>query len=472
MADLLFFLGRFHVLALHLPIGILLAAVALDWTARRERYRYLAATAPFLWGVAALTAIITVVLGYLHFAEGGFDGPAANAHRLYGTSVAVAAVLVWWLRAKRASAPAALHLAAGVLVLVLVTLTGHYGGNLTHGSAYLVEFAPAPLRALAGLGARREPVTDLAAADPYLDIVQPLLQQRCGTCHNADKREASFSIATHASTLAGGDTASAVVPGNTAASELYYRITLPPDDEAFMPAEGKTPLTARQVEVLRWWIDAGAPAGTTIGQLAIPVETASLLSAELGLGGPPPQPSRTSGATIAADPAILSALAEAGFLVRQVAQSDPRLIVSVYSPGTAIGPDPIAALLAAAEHIVELDLQAGSIEDRHLVDFVRFSQLRRLRLAKNRVTDRGLRHLEALERLEQLNLIENPGVTDAGIDALARITTLQTLYVWQTRISAEGVSRLRAQRPDLAVQAGTAANRAAIQAADTPNDPQ
>ena len=83
MHDFLYFLGRFHVLALHLPIGIILVAVVLDWVARRERYRALAAVAPFLWGAAALSAVVTVVLGYLHFAEGAFTGPAANAHRFW-----------------------------------------------------------------------------------------------------------------------------------------------------------------------------------------------------------------------------------------------------------------------------------------------------------------------------------------------------------------------------------------------------
>ena len=38
MQEFVFFLGRFHVLALHLPIGIVIAAVVLDWLARRPRY--------------------------------------------------------------------------------------------------------------------------------------------------------------------------------------------------------------------------------------------------------------------------------------------------------------------------------------------------------------------------------------------------------------------------------------------------
>ena len=59
MQDFVFFLGRFHVLALHLPIGIVIAAVVLDWLARRPRYATLAQASPFLWGAAALSAVFT-----------------------------------------------------------------------------------------------------------------------------------------------------------------------------------------------------------------------------------------------------------------------------------------------------------------------------------------------------------------------------------------------------------------------------
>ena len=89
-----------------------------------------------------------------------------------------------------------------------------------------------------------------------------LLELRCGTCHNDEKRNGGFSVGSYDSTLVGGDTGRAVVPGNVEASELLYRVGLAPDDEAFMPAEGKTPLTAQQVAILSWWVAAGAPRAT------------------------------------------------------------------------------------------------------------------------------------------------------------------------------------------------------------------
>ncbi len=281
--DFLYFLGRFHVLVLHLPIGIIVAVFFLEWFARKDKYRYLEAASPFLWGAMALSALVTVALGYMHFAEGAFTGSSALQHRNFGTAVALIALVVALLRASSyATNYKPIFFPASILLLFLVTLTGHFGGNLTHGSEYLVEYAPQPLRSLAGLAPRRS-VTSLADADAFADVVGPMLEERCATCHNADKQESDLNLTTYEGVMRGGESGKVVVPGNTELSELLRRITLDPDDEEFMPAEGKTALTPRQVEIIRWWIGAGAPNGTTIGTLDVTPETRALLGEELGL---------------------------------------------------------------------------------------------------------------------------------------------------------------------------------------------
>ena len=83
--------------------------------------------------------------------------------------------------------------------------------------------------------------------------------------------------------MRGGESGRVVVAGNTDLSELLRRISLPHDDEEFMPAEGKTPLTAEQVEIIRWWIAAGAPQSGTIGALEVPDDMRETLSSELGV---------------------------------------------------------------------------------------------------------------------------------------------------------------------------------------------
>jgi uncharacterized membrane protein len=282
--DFIFFLGRFHVLVLHLPIGIIVVLFVVEWLARKPKYSHLAAASPFLWGAAAISALVTVILGYMHFAEGSFTGSSATQHRNFGTIVAVLVTVVALLRASKfASSYQPMFFPASVLMLFLVSITGHYGGNLTHGSTYLVEYAPQFVRAMAGLGPRRLPVTSVAAADPFLDLVGPMLEDRCSSCHNDDKRESDLDLTSHAAVMRGGETGTVVTAGRAEVSELLRRISLPADDEEFMPAEGKTPLTPQQVEIVRWWIGAGAPRGAAIGTLEVPAETQALIASELGL---------------------------------------------------------------------------------------------------------------------------------------------------------------------------------------------
>jgi len=450
MQNFVFFLGRFHVLALHLPIGIVIAAVVLDWLARRPRYAALAQASPFLWAGAAITAVLTAALGYMHYAEGAFTGPSGEAHRFWGTVTAVAALVAWWLAARSRGAANAARLAAGIAMLVLVSITGHYGGNLTHGTTFLGEYAPSFLRSLIGAAPRRPAPASVAAADPYLDVVQPLLEQRCGGCHNDDKRESGFSVGSYDSTLAGGDTGRAVVPGNLEASELFYRITLPEDDDAHMPAEGKTPPTPEQIEILRWWIGAGAPRDTTVAALDVPAEIEPLLAAELGLGGAAP----TTTESASADPALLADLAAAGLIARQVSQSDAHLVVSPSSPGTPLGGPALAALAAAAAEIVDLNLAATALDDSDLRAIGALPAATHLRLARNELTDDALAALASSPQLAHLNLYGNAGITDRGVDALAGLRALRQVFLWQTGVTGAGAARLRERRPELAVDLG------------------
>lgn len=135
--ELIFFLGRFHVLVLHLPIGIILVTIALEFAARNEKYARFESAAPLLWATAAITAIVTVVFGYMHYAEGGYEGSAGNLHRILGTALAVVTTIAWLLRARSQALYEKSRIALAIVLLGLVFTTGHYGGSLTHGSSYL-----------------------------------------------------------------------------------------------------------------------------------------------------------------------------------------------------------------------------------------------------------------------------------------------------------------------------------------------
>ena len=288
MQNLIYFFGRFHVLVLHLPVGVLLLAVGMEALARWPRLfvndrSVLEPAMPFIWGFGALTAVVTVVLGSMHASEPGFSSEGVDSHRWAGTALAFTAVLVW---AWRADAPGSFAkvwpLGMAAIVALLIT-TGHFGGVLTHGPDYLTEYAPGfqhGSHALAG----RPKVVDPAAADIYLDVVAPMLSARCSSCHSAVKRRGGLSLADYPSLRKGGESGEVIKPGDPTASELYRRITLPGDAEGYMPKNHKSPPSAAEIEVLRWWIGIGAPEKGLVRDLQPPQAVASGLKQVLSRG--------------------------------------------------------------------------------------------------------------------------------------------------------------------------------------------
>lgn len=105
-----------------------------------------------------------------------------------------------------------------------------------------------------------------AATHPvdYARDIQPLLQQRCLGCHNGDKQRGGLRLDRANAALKGGESLGpAIVPGKSETSPLI-RVVAGLEDGFTMPPEGPT-LTAKEIGLLRAWIDQGAkwPVATT-----------------------------------------------------------------------------------------------------------------------------------------------------------------------------------------------------------------
>lgn len=85
--------------------------------------------------------------------------------------------------------------------------------------------------------------------------IRPLLAQKCGECHGAEKQESDFRVDNRASIFAGGASGQkAIVPGKPAESLLM--IAVMGEGDYSMPPE--TPLSAEEISQLRQWILSGA----------------------------------------------------------------------------------------------------------------------------------------------------------------------------------------------------------------------
>ncbi len=283
MQQFIYFLGRFHVLVLHLPLGILLLAIGLEVLARRphragDTQSPLEPAMPLIWAVGALSALAPVALGYMHASEPGFTGPAVNYHRWAGTALAFTATLVWAWRGDAPRTFAKLWPVSLLALFLLLLVTGHLGGALTHGPDYLTRFVPGARPATA-----RAKVTDVAAADIYLDVIGPLFASKCTSCHNEDKRRGGLSLLSYASVRKGGEAGEVIKPRDPKGSELYRRVTLPPTQKDYMPENHKNPPTPEELDALRWWIEIGAPGTGKVSDLKPPPPVLASLRKVLGL---------------------------------------------------------------------------------------------------------------------------------------------------------------------------------------------
>ncbi|MBL9115943.1 MAG: DUF1553 domain-containing protein [Verrucomicrobiaceae bacterium] len=85
--------------------------------------------------------------------------------------------------------------------------------------------------------------------------IRPLLKERCIECHGPEKQKADLRLDAKPHVFKGGESGSAIIPGKSATSPLFQRITA--TGEQLMPPKGE-PLTADQISKIKAWIDSGA----------------------------------------------------------------------------------------------------------------------------------------------------------------------------------------------------------------------
>ncbi len=255
------FIGKFHPLFVHLPIGFFTLLAVLELLALRPNWKELATANRVILLLTIPASLASVVCGWL-LARGQEESSTLFWHRWLGTGVAAAAIILWivrqrgWLRAYRRCLCA---------TLVLLTIASHHGGSITHGENFLSW--PKSSAAAKPLSAE-----ELLMQPAYAAVIQPIFDQRCVSCHGEKKSKGGLRMDTMEHFLKGGDSGSCIDPANAEESLLGSRISLPIDDDDHMPPDGKPQLSESQLAVLRWWLNVGAPTDKTLGEVKPPQE--------------------------------------------------------------------------------------------------------------------------------------------------------------------------------------------------------
>jgi len=399
-ADWLQFLGRFHPLVVHVPIGLIVVLPLVEFAGtRRQSFRE---AAGFLLQISLLACVVSIFFGFLLAYGSGEMGTTVTRHMRGGILLVIElslclAVRSSWLRAGRS------RLYVTLLTVVLVTLgwTAHQGGSLTHGGDYLTRYMPSPLKRILAPSAVSSHPNSFFARHIY-----PVLDTKCVACHGTNKEQGGLRLDSYESLMVGGKDGIVIAPRNPEHSLLLQKVTLPPTDPHFMPAEGRTPLTPEEIARIRAWVVEGAPPAAT----SVP----GVFIAEDQEQAPPPVGDYSA------------FMAE----IRQMQQSPGAKLVPVSA-------DPSDGLILRTADI------AGRFDDAQLRKFQRFAPfIVEAELARTTVTDAGVETLVQFKNLRALHL-EGTAVSGQTLGKLSTLSQLTYLNLSGTKVTSDAVAPLK-----------------------------
>ncbi|MGO8928225.1 MAG: c-type cytochrome domain-containing protein [Limisphaerales bacterium] len=278
--DLVLFLGRFHPVLVHLPIGGLVLLGVLELLAKFSCLKGAAQSNRLILGLTAAASVTAALLGWMLSQAGGYDPQLLPWHKWTGFAVAATCMLAWLLNWRGRPRAYRISLLATLLVLVVAS---HLGASITHGRGFLTQYAPKPLRTLLGGGDRPAAAPGMTPEPNqqplFSDLIQPILQRRCSACHGPEKHKGDLSLESYNTLLKGGKNGPVLIAGRAVDSPMIHRLLLPLNDDDHMPPEGKPQPTLPEIAALQWWIERGAPVDKTIGDLRPGPEVRRILSA-------------------------------------------------------------------------------------------------------------------------------------------------------------------------------------------------
>ncbi len=449
------FFGRFHPLLVHFPIGILILAFLLECLSRLQRYRDVSAAIQPSLLVGSLFALVSAASGYFLSWEGGYDDDLLKQHKYLGIATAVVSVVVFFVRAKvlernRAKGEGnGFNILLLIPLIILVAITGHLGGSLTHGESYLTGIISGPEEVIEP-SIKLQGISDIDNAVYYTDIIQPILEARCYSCHSSRKQKGELRLDGVSFIERGGEDGPILIAGLPDSSSIYKRLLLPLEDEKHMPPNEKPQLSSSEINLIQSWIMEGADFEKKLSQckdqVKIKVYFQSLVEQSYKEKLIPEEEVRE------ADANLLAALNKRGVIILPVSKESNYLSVSFLNK-RSLSDEDLQSLLPLKQQIVWCDLGRTSVSDAGLNIVAQLTSLRQLNLEFTTITDKGMLALLPLSNLRYINLV-GTRITDAGMNHITSLKTLQDVFVYQTAVTASGIRNFAERAPRIKVDTG------------------
>ncbi|HKZ36106.1 MAG TPA: FN3 associated domain-containing protein, partial [Chryseolinea sp.] len=426
--------GRMHPLILHFPLVLLFVGIFLECLMTQKNFQHPATEkiTSYVFYLFALSASFTALFGFFLYKEGSYLGEEVILHKWTGTAVSVLAVLILWLKER----PTVLYYGTlGVSTLCLI-LAGHLGSEVTHGKGFLTE----PFQ-------KQQKIIEIENADSaivFRDVIQPILNEKCLNCHNANRAKNDLILTDYQSIMKGGETRDAIVAGKAEKSLLYKYILLPMNDSLHMPPKEKLQLDREEIKLIGWWINTGANPHQKYVSLPKVDSIQTIMLSKF-------QPK--TGLDLLeipfADQEEIQELNNPYRTVQQISATKPYIAVFLGSKKDFSSKD-LTELKDIGNQVVSIDMGNSQVKDDDLKNLRQFPHVQKLHIQNIAIGDEGVKHLKDLRYLNVLNL-SGTKVSAKTLREVASWKNLRKLYLYNTEVSEQSVTSLKKSYPELEV---------------------
>ncbi|MBA2561929.1 MAG: hypothetical protein H0V14_03290 [Chitinophagaceae bacterium] len=441
------FIGRFHPVLVHLPIGFLLIGLLLQWLSSKEKYHVSKEVIKVVILSGMITAILACITGYFLSLSGDYDEDLIDWHMWMGIGVAAISILYY---AKISYGQFDIsHKILSVALFFFILITGHLGGSLTHGPDYIFS----ALNADHTDTIKQKAIADIQQAVVYADVVQPILQQRCYTCHGPKKQKGGLRMDDFNFLMKGSKEGKVIIAGNATESDMIKRLQLPKEDDDHMPPRQKPQLNEKQIVLIHWWVENGADAEKKVKDIPQPEKIKPyLLALQTDHAEHKAPPNIPQDPVEKANEKAVEQLKNRGVIVMPVAQNS-NYIMANFVTASGINNKDFSLLLPLKEQLIWLKVGDTKISDSALVYVAQCTNITFLQLHNTNVTDKGLSLLKSLDKLQSLNLVAT-NVTANGVIALKDLNQLNTLYLYKTKVDKKDWEQLKKEFPKTILDSG------------------
>ena len=185
------FLGSLHPLIVHLPIGFIILTLLVSILIKTKN-NSVKRIITIGWFFSFVSGGIAALFGWFLGDNNYYLESQINIHKWSGIAFVILTFFIWILRALNKS----FNRISNFAILILILITGHYGGEMTHGKGYLTKGLPFIKQNKIPTVFLSKKINSPDSIYVFEDLIYPVFEEKCIACHNNKQEsfESNFYI--------------------------------------------------------------------------------------------------------------------------------------------------------------------------------------------------------------------------------------------------------------------------------------